>query len=417
MNSRTDELVITLDAAEIGPARPIGILRRRSGARPVISFEYARSWIERPALRPLDPSLPLVAGETFLGEGTLPGILSDTAPDRWGRNLLERREVASARADGRRARRLEEWDFLVGIADETRMGALRLAAAPDGPYLDAGNPTVPPLTSLRTLEAMARRVETGGAKAVDDDAIALLIAPGSSLGGARPKANFVAPDGTLWIAKFPSRDDRRDVGAWEFVLSNIAREAGIDVAETKQFHLSSSGSTFAAQRFDRDGSARRLFASAMTLVGRRDGDDASYLDITTAIADYVEPNAIGTDLEQLFRRLVFNVLISNRDDHLRNHGFLCGLKGWRLAPAFDVNPSPEAREHSLAIDDTSHEPDMAIVMETAPFYRLTYNRAKAIADEVAECASGWRTYARNARLSSDEIDTVSSAFAPSIAAA
>ena len=418
MNSRPSELIVILDAQELGSRRPVGVVRRRPGPRPVISFEYARSWLERPGSFSVDPSLPLVPGETFASDGGLPGILSDTVPDRWGRRLLERREAADARHEKRTARSLDDWDFLVGVADETRMGALRLgtpSATPldgpwDGPFLDDREPGIPPMTHLRSLEFAARMVEQSPAAPIDDPTIALLVAPGSSLGGARPKANFAALDGSLWIAKFPSPQDRRDVGGWEYLLARLARSAGIVVADSERLSLSAVGSIFATRRFDRDSARRHLFASALTLTGKRDGDEASYLDLALAVADYVEPAAIEDDLAQLFRRLVFNIMVGNRDDHLRNHGFLRGPAGWRLAPAFDLNPMPEATEHALAIDDTSHVPDVALAIETRLFYRLAIVRANQIVREVETAAAGWERLALDVGLAADDIEVVRGAF-------
>lgn len=405
MSSDPAELVAVLDAAELGPRRPIGVLRRRPGRRAVVSFEYARSWLNWPASFAIDPALELGSGEKFFVADLLPGVLSDTAPDRWGRRLLERREAAAAKSDGRRVRVLGEWDFLVGVADETRMGAIRLGLTPEGPFLE-GSRGVPPMTRLRDLEFAAAEIERSPSGTVVDQAIALLIVPGSSLGGARPKANFVGEDDALWIAKFPSRDDRRDVGRWEFVLMQLARDAGIAVADSRQLTLSPAGTTFAARRFDRDGPDRRLYASAMTLVRKRDGDEASYLDIALAVTDHVAPGSIEEDLAQLFRRLVFNIMVGNRDDHLRNHGFLRTATGWRLAPAFDLNPVPDAAEHALAIDDASHEPDLDAAIASSVLYRVAPPVAERIRREVAAVVAGWKTRARTAGCSADEIESM-----------
>jgi serine/threonine-protein kinase HipA len=412
-SERPDELVVVLDAPELGPRRPVGVLRRRAGPRPVLSFEYARTWREGPALAIFDPSLPLVEGEQFVGGDLLPGILSDTAPDRWGRRLLERREASTARHEGRAPRRLQEWDFLTGVDDRTRMGALRLAMTPDGPFASEHHSPIPPQTRLRTLEVAARQADDPATPGPTDAEVAMLLAPGSSLGGARPKANFADPNGHLWIAKFPSTIDRRDIGAWEYLLATLARRAGIAVADSERLTLSPTGSTFAARRFDRVGSERRLYASAMTLTGKRDGEDASYLDIAFAIADHGDPEVIAQDLEQLFRRVVFNVLVGNRDDHLRNHGFLCGPGGWRLAPAFDVNPTPDTPDHALAIDDNSHEPDLGIVLATAPFYRVPKPSAEQVIREVKSVTDTWRSEARRFAFPADEINLVGTAFVSS----
>lgn len=411
MTDDRDRVVVHLDAPEIGPRRAVGsLVCERSAAKSVISFGYEPEWVAEPDSFPIDPSLALYEGEQYLP--TLPGIFTDAAPDRWGRSLLERREALTARHKGRRPRQLDDWDFLVGVNDRTRMGALRLARPSDGAFLDAESLSVPPRTRLRELEYWARELEDGLPQATskEDRWIEMLIAPGSSLGGARPKANFLADDGALWIAKFPSREDRHDVGGWEHAVSRLAAKAGIDVPDTRLLRLASAYGTFCARRFDRRGYARRLYASAMTLAGRHDNEDASYLDMAQAIVNLGDPAAIEDDLHQLFRRVVFNVLISNRDDHLRNHGFLRTDRGWRLAPAFDVNPSPQAREHSLALDDSIRIPDLDVVRGTAPLYRLSTAQADEIITEVRRATARWQEAAREAGLPSEEIERLATAF-------
>ena len=409
-NSR-QRVVVYLDAQESGPRRIIGTLgRERSGSKSVISFAYDPSWLTARDSFALDPSLPLYEGEQF--KGTLPGIFTDAAPDRWGRTLLERREALTARREERRQRRLDDWDFLIGVNDQTRMGALRLARVSDGAFVDDEPLSVPPSTRLRDLEHLARELEKGHPSTASEGErwIAMLIAPGSALGGARPKANFMGEDRALWIAKFPSREDRHDVGGWEYVVTLLARDAGIDVPQTRLLQPGSMYRTFCARRFDRIGSTRRLYASAMTLVGRRDNENASYLDLARAIVNLSDPAGIVDDLQHLYRRVVFNVLTANRDDHLRNHGFLRTRKGWRLSPAFDVNPSPEKLEHSLAINDTLRIPDLEIVLETAPFYRLSGATRDQIVGEVRRAVSRWSSVARKARITKDEIERFANAF-------
>jgi serine/threonine-protein kinase HipA len=405
-----DRLAVYLDATELGPLMRVGTLsRERSASRSVISFAYERDWVASLGSFALDPSLPLYEGEQY--QMALPGIFADAAPDRWGRTLLERREALLARREQRRPRRLDDWDFLVGVNDATRMGALRLARL-DGAFVDDAPLTVPPSAQLRELEHWARELEDGLPRgATDEDRwIAMLIAPGSSLGGARPKANFVGDDQALWIAKFPSRDDRRDVGAWEHVATRLAGDAGVEVAETRLLRLGQTHRTFASRRFDRIGNRRRLFGSAMTLVSRHDGDDASYLDIAQAIERSVAPAHIERDLKQLFRRVVFNVLVANRDDHLRNHGFLRSREGWRLAPAYDINPASERFEHVLALDGAVRVPDLALVRETAPLYRLSRRDADQVVSEVVRAVARWRRPARDAGIPAEQIELCGDAF-------
>lgn len=414
---RRDEVVVHIDLwPEAGP-RPAGWLRRSgSGQRADLSFEYVPPWLTAPDAFTLEPSLLLAPGEQRRRDGGLHGIFSDAAPDRWGRTLLERREVMLAKREGRRPRPLDDWDFLLGVNDATRMGALRIASpAGDGTFIDDQPLSVPPKTSLRHLEAAAERVERG-AKAADgevDHWLETLIAPGASLGGTRPKATFENNDGALWIAKFPAPNDRRDIGAWEYVLARLATEAGIDVPPHDLLSLGSSYHTFAARRFDRDGSHRRLFASAMTLLDRRDHDrGVSYLDIAEAIQLYGTPAAaaIEADLEQLFRRVSFNALAGHRDDHLRNHGFLNDGTGWRLAPAFDQNPIPDKAEHELAFDATSTLPDLQTITATAGSYRLSATRAMTIVSEVGAAVSHWRDVATDIGIHRDEQELMAGAF-------
>ena len=256
--SSEEQLIVTLDAPDLGSARPVGVLTRYQGPRTAIAFAYARSWLDRAEGFALEPRLPLVEGPQYAPDGGFPSVLRDTTPDLWGRLLLERREALAADREGRRARRLSDWEFLVGVADETRMGALRLRRGVDGPFIDDRDPSVPPMTDLRALEAAARAFEENPGDPIADPTIARLITPGSSLGGARPKANFRGLEGDLWFAKFPSRTDRQDSGAWEEVYARLARAAGIEVAETSLLRLGMDGRTFATRRFV-EGDLRQLF--------------------------------------------------------------------------------------------------------------------------------------------------------------
>jgi serine/threonine-protein kinase HipA len=413
--SLPERVGVFLDAAELGPRRRVGELRQvghRINA-PVM-FAYDQDWVDDPAFFLLDPSHQPYGGEQVPPDGALAGIFTDASPDRWGRMLLERREAEQAVADGRRPRALGEWDFLLGVNDGLRMGALRFAVDDSGPFLDSGPTSVPPVAELRELEAAAREIEdpSDGRQRPDlRAAIALLLVPGSPLGGARPKTSFRLEDGALWLAKFPSRNDRRDVGAWEFVLNQLARRAGIEVPETRLLRLGSVYHTFAARRFDRAGEDRRLFASAMTMVGKRDREPASYIEIAEAISDNGAPGRIGDDLAQLFRREVFNILVGHRDDHLRNHGFLRDVDGWRLSPAYDLNPVPDLDEHELAIGIGSHVPSVELAIEeTAPFCRLKPDQAERVVAEVRSAIVGWQDLASNLGLQGHEIEQVEAAI-------
>lgn len=411
-----ERVAVFLDAAELGPKRRVGVLRQ-VGRRPnaPVMFAYDQDWVEDPSFFLLDPSHGPHSAEQISPDGALAGIFSDTSPDRWGRMLLERREAEQAVVEGRGPRALGEWEFLLGVNDPLRMGALRFAVDDQAPLLDSGPAAVPPAAELRELEAAAREIEHPSADRHRPDlraAIALLLAPGSPLGGARPKTSFL-DDGALWLAKFPSRNDRRDVGAWEFVLNELARRAGIAVPQTRLLRLGNAYHTFAAKRFDRAGEDRRLFASAMTMTGKRDRDPASYIEIAEAISDNGAPGRIASDLAQLFRREIFNILVGHRDDHLRNHGFLRDIDGWRLSPAYDLNPVPDLAEHELAIGIDSHAPSVELaVEETAPFCRLRPDQAEQVVAEVRSAIVGWQDLASNLGLPDHEIDLVQPAFTP-----
>jgi serine/threonine-protein kinase HipA len=266
------------------------------------------------------------------------------------------------------------------------------------------------MTNLRVLQAAARLFEDDPEALATDPAIAPLIAPGSSLGGARPKANYSDPDGSLWIAKFPSKTDRRDVGAWEFVYVELARGAAIEVAESGLLEIGDQGRTFATRRFDRVAMGRRLYASALTLSARETTRDADYADIARAITHNVDPACVRADLEQAYRRLTFNVLAGNRDDHLRNHGFLRTATGWRLAPAFDLNPAREMREHATAINGRTADVTREDVLAARANFGLTERDARAIVTEVADSLAAWRDVARKAGIGRLEQDLVSAAF-------
>ena len=319
-------------------------------------FRYDSDYLDE--TRPLiDPAIANVRGPQFPTQDGCFGFLADVAPDRWGRKLIRRREK----------RVLMESDFLLGVCDFTRQGALRLKLEKEGPFVasDLGD-AAPPWTTLRRLESAARHIDADDSGKDEERWIRYLFRPGSSLGGARPKANVTAPDGSLWIAKFPSVRDEWDVGLREYETSILARKAGLNVPETKCQKLSKTGSTFFSKRFDRSGIRRIHYASAMTMIGARDGEDGhSYLEI----AEFIAANSADptSDLRELWSRMAFSQLVHNTDDHLRNHGFLLTPNGWRLSPMFDVNPNPGKGESAL---------DMGDIFKDVEMYRLTKNEAK-----------------------------------------
>lgn len=405
----TEEAVhVVLDDAQLEAPVDVGVLSRQSrGRTEVVRFAYSDAWLsEVPEAFPLDPELSLHPGDAFPAAGKSSfGVFRDTAPDRWGRVLMERREALEARRDGRRPARLGEWAFLLGVSDATRMGALRFRASDGSRFLDDRTLGVPPATRLREIEAAALAIDEPDSEERPEYEtwLRLLLAPGTSLGGARPKATFSAPDETLWIAKFPGRQDRHDVGAWELFAHRLAERAHIQRPEARQMKLGADHHTFLVRRFDRDSGRRRLYASAMTLAAKDDGEPASYLDIAQAVQDHGDPLTIASDLAELYRRAVFNVIVGNRDDHLRNHGFLRGPGGWRLAPAFDVNPNPDKGEHALSLDESSAVPAVATVRSTRALYRLRETDADRIEGEVRGAFEDWRSVARDTGITRREV--------------
>ena len=340
------------------------------------------------------------------------GIFSDSCPDRWGRLLMKRREAILAREENRKPRALLESDYLLGVDDQTRIGALRFSTEENGPFLSVDKGLcAPPQIMLRTLESASLAFENGE-NGQDEKWLRQLIAPGSSLGGARPKASVQAPDGSLWIAKFPSKHDEWNSGAWEIVVRDLAAKCGLHVSEAKLETFSDTGSTFLIKRFDRAGSRRIHFASAMALLGKTDGEGAegtSYLDI----ASFIKSNGASPkqDLRELWKRIVFNMAVSNTDDHLRNHGFLLTENGWTLSPAYDVNPNIYGDELSLNVsaDDNSISFDLAI--ETAEYYNIQTGEANTIVADIQKTISeNWRLIASSYGLGRDAVTRLEPAF-------
>lgn len=409
MSKQDNALEVWLDD-DLGPACQVGTLAHDRGQ---IRFHYDRGWLKDPRAFALDPDLSLDEHPFFpkpeLGNF---GIFLDSSPDRWGQTLMKRREALQAKDERRPARTLYAWDFLIGVQDQTRQGALRFRRPGTETFLGDEKMAAPPVTTLRELEAVAYQLSS---RRIDDlDALrkwlAVLVAPGASLGGARPKANFTQADGSLWIAKFPARDDDRDIGAWEYVVHQLARKAGVDVPPAKLVQFSNGLHTFCVQRFDRAHGARRFYASAMTLLRKAHSEGTSYLELAQFIRSQGDAGHADADLAQLFRRVAFNVAVGNRDDHLRNHGFVLGRTGWCLAPAFDVNPNIDKAEHVLNIDDIDNRPSLETVLGTAPFYGLDRNQARQILGEVAAVVDGWQAAARRIGIASADIQLSESAF-------
>lgn len=379
------------------------------------SFEYDENWIKNSKYAfSLDPDLELYAIRQYpKSDKDTFGIFADSSPDRWGRVLMNRRERIIADKECRKAKKLMNSDYLLGVYDETRMGALRFKLDKDGPFVsdDEKTPT-PPWTSLRTLEEAARQFERDES-GLEQKWIKQLIKPGSSLGGARPKATVQDTEGNLWIAKFPSKHDEHNVGAWEKVTQDLAKLCGLNVPESRLIDFSEYGSTFLVKRFDREGKKRIHFASAMTMLGKKDGEasaeNVSYLDIVHFIrANGANPKQ---DLIELWKRIVFSMAVSNTDDHLRNHGFILGKNGWQLSPLYDVNPVPFGDELSLCVNETDPTLSINLALETANFYGISSKDAKRISDEILKTVcNNWERLAGQYGLNHSKIDYMRPAF-------
>ena len=390
---------------------PVGRLwlrvrRGREGA----AFRYEPEWLEHPRRFALDPELELQSEALNpRPQRGLFGAFGDGAPDRWGRNLILRAEIHAAKVSGRSPRFLTEADYLLGVDDHARQGALRFSEEPGGPFLaSAGTSRVPPLVELPRLLGAAYRLDAG---TEDDDDLALLLAPGSSLGGARPKASVRDRDGRLAMAKFPREQDPWNVPAWEAVALSLARRAGIAAADSR-IEKVAGRDVLLVRRFDRESRRRIPFLSSMTMLGAADHEQRSYEEIAEAIRRYGA--APPEDLNGLWRRIVFTVLISNRDDHLRNHGFLRPEDGgWRLSPAYDLNPTPApagGRILTTAITGSDTRASLELAFETCRYYGVALQRAREIAAEVAAVVRCWRDEAARFGLRRREQDLMASAF-------
>ena len=383
----------------------------------IFSFEYDPAWLKSPFAQMLDPDLGLFSGPQYARDGHDNfGLFLDSSPDRWGRVLMQRREAQLAKAENRDVRPLMESDYLLGVYDGHRMGALRFRLSEDGVFLDdQAEMAAPPWAKLRDLEYASLQLERDDAESDQDYMkwLKMLIAPGGSLGGARPKASVLDESGHPWIAKFPSRRDEINIGKWEYLVCQLAQAAGIEAAAADVRHFSGEYDTFLTRRFDRLSDGQRVhFASAMTLLGKKDGDGGdtgvSYLDL----ADFLMKNGaqVNKDLEQLWRRIVFYICVSNTDDHLRNHGFLLQERGWVLSPAYDINPVATGGGLALNISRDDNNQSLDLVRSVAPVFRISNERAEEIISEVVGAVRGWMELAKQLKLSTREINAMKNAF-------
>ena len=378
------------------------------------SFEYNNEWLKKTGLMmTLDPELLPYSGRQYPSGKKIFGVFADASPDRWGRELMNKRERILAEKEGRKPSKLHDSDYLLGVYDETRMGGIRFKLNLDGPFLSDDKETAaPPWAALRTLEEASRHFESDET-GVSEKWLKQLIKPGSSLGGARPKATVVDTQGQLWIAKFPSRNDENDTGAWEMVAHDLAVLCGLNVPEAKLEKFSSLGSTFLVKRFDRIGKKRVHFASAMTLLGKTDGasaaDGSSYLDIAAFIKSYgAKPKS---DLMELWKRIVFNMAITNTDDHMRNHALILSGKGWRLSPLYDVNPVPYGDELSLNVDEEDNRISIDLAVQTAKRFGVEESDAESYAKDILGIIrDNWESLASGYGLSRRQIEEMRPAF-------
>lgn len=400
------ELLVYLDIK--GKPVLVGRLwaRERAG-RESSSFAYDPSWLKRKDGFALSPTLMLTGGQ-FQAQG-LPNVFGDTAPESWGRKLMLRRERARAKKSKSQPLTLFEIDYLAGVDDRTRIGALRFKDTEDGPFLTTTGEPVPPLINLPRLLSATDRIERG--EETEEDLL-LVLAPGTSLGGARPKATIRDGDGRLLIAKFPKRDDDWPIPTWEAVLLRLARQAGLDVPPWR-LEVIAGKPVLLVTRFDRDPEGNRVpFMCAMTALDATDhGPQRSYLEIVDAIRQMgSKPEA---DIEELWKRIVFSILVSNTDDHLRNHAFLHDGKGWRLAPVYDLNPCPvdvKPRVHAIAIDEADATSSLETALEVAALLGIKRDRARALAAQIAAVTAGWRNAAESLGITKAQADRMETAF-------
>ena len=377
------------------------------------SFTFDNEWLRLHSDLFLSDDLNNYPGQQYTQpDKDIFGCFSDALPDRWGRTLLLRREQIAASEEKRPVRRLSSFDFLTGIDDFSRMGGFRFKEDLDGEFINVSESLkIPPLTDIRELIAASAEIEKCEENNMLPDRkwITQLVQPGTSLGGARPKANVVDAEITLYVAKFPSRKDDYDVGLWEHFSHLLATKAGVNVAQTKVLATGEKYHTLLSRRFDRARDGKRIhFASAMSLLGLSDGDNATsghgYLDIV----DFIIQNCTDVDrnLQELYRRVAFNICIGNTDDHFRNHGFLLTAKGWTLSPAYDMNPTLNEYQ-SLLISSTSNKADLSVLLDACEDYMLNRKTAEKIVSEVVEAVKEWREIAIRQGVSKSEIDMFS----------
>ena len=393
-----------------GRTRPVGVARsNKVRGNEIVVFEYAPEWRADPARFSIEPALTLTRGSFAPPAGqAMFGSIGDSAPDTWGRRLMQRAERHKAEREGRAVRTLAESDYLLGVADETRLGALRFRPAGEDVFHAPTREGVPALVDLGRLLAVTERILRD--EETDED-FQLIFAPGSSLGGARPKTSVIDQHGRLFIAKFPKETDEYSMGTWEEIALRLAARAGIATSSHELLAVGGKA-VLLSRRFDREGAIRIPFLSAMAMTGSKDGERGSYPEIVDAITQHGAQ--AKTDAQSLYRRVAFNVLISNVDDHLRNHGFLwLGKAGWALSPAYDLNPVPtdlKARVLTTNIDLNEGTCSIDLLEAASGYFGLGLAAARAIIKEVAVVTATWREAAKQVGARAAEINRMASAF-------
>lgn len=413
MAGKTDIFVY---AHWVGMEEPkcIGVLSaQQTKGRKAFSFEYDKEWIASKEQLLLDPDIAWYSGPQHPNGKENFGVFMDSMPDTWGRKLMIRRAAQQAREENKTAPTLYDIDFLLGVYDESRMGALRFKLDAAGPFLDDNRayPT-PHWSDIRELQHGAAIIESDEDSEDAKKWLAVLIAPGSSLGGARPKANILDNNKHPWIAKFPAQADTIDKAAWEYLAYTLALDAGIEMAESRIEKVSGKYHTFFTKRFDRLNRERVHFASAMTMTGNNEDtikdNPASYLDL----AEFIQFSGSNNeaDLHQLWKRIVFNIAVSNTDDHLRNHGFILKEDGWRLSPAYDINPSIDKDGLALNIDSSDNALSFDLAKSVGEFFQLDNLQMDEIISQVIRVTKNWKKVAEQIGISRAEQEIMSKAF-------
>lgn len=414
MAAQKTDIFVFADWQGLKQPELMGILSaHQAKGRKIFSFEYNEDWLKTKTARLIDPDLQFISGPQFPVNKENFGIFLDSMPDTWGRTLMKRREAQRAKEKGEKAKTLYDIDFLLGVYDKTRMGAFRYKLDINGAFLDNDDAfAAPTWATIRKLQHAVEQYEYDSENTQIDQWLKVLIAPGSSLGGARPKANISDENNHLWIAKFPSKNDTIDKAAWEFLTYKLAVNAGIEMSACKLEKVKGKHHTFFAKRFDRIGSQRIHFSSAMTMTGNNEDtirdNPASYLDI----AEFIQNHGVDIDnnLKQLWRRIIFNIAVSNTDDHLRNHGFILTEEGWILSPAYDLNPSIDKGGLSLNIDMDNNALDFELAKSVGIYFRLKPSEMNQIINEVLSSVQQWQLLAGEIGIPRAEQELMSNAF-------